>query len=467
MKNIFKILSILFGLALLFTACTPKDYELGSLMDKSTLKFSITQNASDSNMVILKSLTPGVTPQWVTPLGYSVRVQDTVKIAFPGIYKFIYGVESAGGLVQADTVTLNIRTTNLSYVNDPLWTMICGGVGNEKTWLLDITAAGVSKNSTSPKYFCGADENWDTWHDRINGVKDDAIKAKYGLSDIWLWGPTWSETGWMQGAMPAADYGIMTFDLKGGAAHATVNHLAIPAFGTQHGTFLLDVVKHTLKLNNAAILHPSASENDAKNGWSDVKVLFLSNDFMQINVPGVACFNFISKDYADNWVPKIVKYNEPIKDTFTKADLVGTWRYGLVAQNWISWEVAGTGKGGSMTNSWNTRTDMVNTLKGWGAADAATTFANADTCVYVFKTDGTCTLKGVANTYTVANGVITFGTPLAGTEWSLVFISLTGNSVNVLNVTTIGSDAYTSNGIWIGTRNGTKNEDQAVQLIKQ
>ena len=467
MKNIFKILSIFLGLALLFTACTPKEYELGSLMDKSNLKFSITQSASDSNMVILKSLTPGVTPQWVTPLGNSVRVQDTVKVAFPGVYKFVYGVESAGGLVQADTVTLNIRTTNLSYVNDPLWTMICGGVGNEKTWLLDITAAGVSKNSTSPKYFCGADENWDTWHDRINGVKDDAIKAKYGLSDIWLWGPTWSETGWMQSAMPAADYGTMTFDLKGGAAHATITHLTIPAFGTQHGTFLLDAVKHTLKLNNAAILHPSASEGDAKNGWSDVKVLFLSNDYMQINVPGVACFNFISKDFSDNWVPKVVKYNEPIKDSFTKADLVGTWRYGLVAQNWISWEVAGSGKGGSLENSWKTRTDMVTTLSSWGNANVATTFANADASLYVFNADGTCTLNGVANTYTVSNGVIAFGTPLTGTEWSLISISLTGNSVNVLNVTTIGSDAYTSSGIWIGIRNGSKNEDQAVQLIKQ
>ncbi|HEY4789343.1 MAG TPA: hypothetical protein VIH57_25005, partial [Bacteroidales bacterium] len=152
MKNKFKIVYIFLGIALLFTACTPKEYGLGGLIEKSALKYSITQDATDPNMVILKSMTPGFTPQWITPQGRSIRVQDTVRIAFPGTYKFIYGVESDGGLVQGDTVTLDITTTNLSYVNDPLWTMICGGVGNEKTWLLDITADGTSKHSTSPKY---------------------------------------------------------------------------------------------------------------------------------------------------------------------------------------------------------------------------------------------------------------------------------------------------------------------------
>lgn len=467
MKNVFKILTILVGSALLFTACTPENYELGSLMDKSSLKFSITQNESDPNMIILKSQTPGVTPQWITPVGNSVRVQDTVKLAFPGDYKFVYGVESAGGLVQADTMIVKVTTTNLSYVNDPVWTLICGGVGQEKTWLLDIDANGDSKHFISPRYFCGADENWDTWHDRINGVSDADIKAKYGLSDVWLWGPNWKETGWMHGDMPAADYGTMTFDLKNGAAHATVNHLTIPDFGIQNGTFLVDAVKHTLKLNNAEILHPSPMQGQAKNGWSDVKIVYLDENFMQINIPGAHALNFISKDFADKWVPTEVKYAEPVKTTFTQDDLVGMWRYALVAQNWISWEVSGSKSGGSLLNSWTSRTDMVAGLKGWGAADAATTFANSDTCVYIFKADGTCILNGTPNTYSVSKGVVSFGTPLTGTEWSLVWLGMTGNKVNVLNVTKIGNDAYKSNGIWIGQRNGTKNEDAAIQLIKQ
>lgn len=451
MKNKFKILSIFLGLALLFTACTPQEYQLGTLMDKSNLKFSITQDASDSNMVILKSLTPGVTPQWVTPLGRSTRMQDTCKIPFSGTYKFIYGVESDGGLVQADTITINITKNNLSYINDPLWTKLSGGAGNSKTWRFDYGSYG---KAGCPLTYCGPLTTWTQWQ---------AGKADIG------WAPAWKDNTWIISADDQASR--MTFSLKGGAFLTTHK---VGEGVDESGTFMLDAVNHTLSTTNATILRSPSFIANATNWNTNLVILTLTADQLMVGVRRtnsegdyLYVWNFVSDDYANSYVPSVVKYNEPIKDSFTKADLVGTWRYALVAQNWISWEVAGTGKGGTLGNSWNTRTDMVNTLKGWGAADAATTFANADTCLYVFKADGTCTLNRVENTYTVANGVITFGTPLTGTEWSLVWISMTGNSVNVLNVTTMGTDAYTSNGIWIGIRNGTKNEDQAVQLIKQ
>ena len=60
MKNKFKILYAFLGLALLFTACSPNVNELGSLTDKSALKFSVTPDAVDPNMIVLKSLTPGL-----------------------------------------------------------------------------------------------------------------------------------------------------------------------------------------------------------------------------------------------------------------------------------------------------------------------------------------------------------------------------------------------------------------------
>jgi len=47
------------------------------------------------------------------------------------------------------------------------------------------------------------------------------------------------------------------------------------------------------------------------------------------------------------------------------------------------------------------------------------------------------------------------------------YIALTGNKVSVLNVTSRGDQPYTSTGIWIGQKNGDKNEDAAVQLVKQ
>lgn len=470
MKNKFKILFAFIGLVMLFTACTPTEYELGKLMDKSQLKFSVTPNATDPNMIILKSLTSGVAPQWVTPLGRSTSIIDTCKIPFSGTYKFVYGVESAGGLVQADTVTLNITTNNLSYVNDPLWTKLSGGVGNEKTWYLDLNANAVSKYFAGPLYFYGTQDSWLSAALYAAGKSTADVQKALSITDTWNWCPDYSGNSWL---MTAADFGSMTFDLKSGA-HVTINHLTIPARGTEHGTYMLDQTAHTLKITDAGILHDIGREANATQ-WGNCKVLSLTDNSMQLAVlrdkpsgtdgPCLMVYNFISKDYSDNWTPKVVTYAEPIKTSFTQKDLVGTWKYDLVGQNWISWEVKGSGTGGSQENNWFTRTDMITTLVSWGGS--ASTFTNADANTYVFNADGTCNLNGVANTYSVVNGTITFGTPLTGNEWSLVYISLTGSTVNVLNVTSIGTTAYTSSGIWIGQRNGTKNEDQAVQLVKQ
>src|SRR5690606_24897209 len=101
-------------------------------------------NAEDPNMIILKSENPGLNPLWVTPMGRSTRVQDTLRIPFEGDYKFVYGVQSAGGFVQADTFYLTLTTNNLSYVNDPMWTALSGGVGEEKTWMLDNGEFGLA-----------------------------------------------------------------------------------------------------------------------------------------------------------------------------------------------------------------------------------------------------------------------------------------------------------------------------------
>lgn len=449
MKNKFKILYVFLGLALFFSACTPQDYELGALVDKSALKFSITQDATDPNMVILKSLTPGVTPQWITPLGRSTRVQDTVKIAFPGTYKFIYGVESAGGLVQADTITMNIATSNLSYVNDRLWTNLTGGVGNQKTWRLDYGSYGLN---AGPLTYCAPLTSWTEWQ---------AGTATIG------WAPSWKDNTWI---IPAADQASrMTFSLKGGAFMTTHK---VGEGVDESGTFMLNSSNHTLTTTNATILRSSSFIASATNWNTNLVILSLTANQLMVGVRRtnsegdyLFVWNFVSDDYANSYQPPVVAYAEPIKTSFTQADLVGTWKYNLIGQNWISWEVKGSGTGGSQENSWFTRADMITTLTGWGGS--ASTFTNADANTYVFNADGSCNLNGIANTYSVNSGSITFGTPLTGTEWSLVYIALTGSNINVLNITTVGTKPYTSSGIWIGQRNGTKNEDQAVQLVKQ
>lgn len=298
MKNKFKILYTFFGIALLFSACTPKEYELGSLMNKSELKFTVAPSTSNPNNIILTSSTPNVTPLWVTPLGRSTRVKDTVNIAFPGTYKFVYGVESDGGYVESDTTTITINTLDKNAVSGPMWTNLTGGYNNEKTWYLDLDANGKSKFWTGPMYYYGTNDSWLSVTDKL----------PVG-GDSWNWSPDYPGNTWL---MAAVNFGSMTFDLKG-APHAKSDHTSsahgVTMGGTQSGTYMLDETNHTIKLTDVTLIHPFEFNGKVKTWTGTMKVLSLTANSMQIavlrdpNLSGEsAClyvYNFVSKDYYD------------------------------------------------------------------------------------------------------------------------------------------------------------------------
>ena len=289
-NNIKRINFFLAGFLLLLAACTPDEGELGNLLSKEDLKYSITQDATDPNMVILESLTPDAIPRWVTPAGYSTRVKDTVKIAFAGDYTFTYSVLCSGGYVEADPFQLSVTTNNLSYVDDELWTFLTGGPGNEKTWLLDLDASGVCKYFVGPLYFYGTDDSWATVTD------GETIEG-----DSWSWKPDYSQNTWQ---MSAGDYGTMTFSLSGTATVTVDNKMFTSNSGT--GTFLLDSDAKTLKLTGAGILHNSEHDGVVTK-WGDVRVMSLTENTMQLGVlrdnsdEGLCylVYNYISQEYAD------------------------------------------------------------------------------------------------------------------------------------------------------------------------
>lgn len=294
MKNKLKIIYSLLGFVLLFSACSPEKFELGAFKAKSELKFSVTHDSKNPNIIYLESLTPNATPVWVTPLGRSIRVKDTLTVAFPGTYTINYGVESAGGYVEADPYTLTVTTIDEKYVSDPLWALLTGGLGNEKTWYLDLDANAKSKYFAGPMFFYGTNDSWESV---TNGVKVGG--------DSWNWSPDYPGNSWL---MAAADYGSMTFDLKGGV-HVTVNNKTLPALGTQTGSYMLYPIAHTLKMINAGILHNTGNAAIVKD-WGDVKVLSLTADHMQLAAlrdpvlsgqgAALLVYNFVSKAYYDS-----------------------------------------------------------------------------------------------------------------------------------------------------------------------
>lgn len=271
MKKIIHILASLWGLIIILTGCRPDVVRLGAALNKDALKFSATPDPANPNNYILKSLTPNVTPYWVTPTGKSIRVTDTVNFPFPGTDTIYYSVESAGGIVSADPLVVTVNTIDANTVGDSNWVNLTGGLGKSKTWRLDVNAAGASKFFNGPIYFAGANFSWE-W-----------------------------DAGWASWICPPGDYGTMTFDLMGNA-NLNVNNSMLPSTsGT--GKFMLNVKSKTLTTFGVDILHDATQGGQISNLRTNLVIKSLSADQLQLvgaNNGGTwVIYNYISQHYYD------------------------------------------------------------------------------------------------------------------------------------------------------------------------
>jgi len=270
MKLKLIILIAFSGSMLVFSSCRPKNYELGILLDKSTLKYTIVPSSANPNNIVLTSLTPNFTPVWFTPVGQSQKAVDTVNLPFPGTYKFVYGVESDGGFVQADTATVIINTLDQNAVSTPMWTYLTGGFGHSKTWVLDLDANGKSKFFGGPIFFAGTG---------------------------WEWDAGWSGNSWI---CPAADYGTMTFDLIGNANFRS-NNKAIPSLGSATGSFMMYTATNQLQTFGAEVIHDGSQGPNVANWYAKMTINSLTDSTMQLIATESASswliYNYISQDY--------------------------------------------------------------------------------------------------------------------------------------------------------------------------
>jgi hypothetical protein len=268
MKNIIKSAGAMMGCALLFSACMKQKYELGPLASKSSLSFTIAPSSTNPNNIVLTSLTPNLTPVWVTPFGQSQRVKDTVNVPFPGTYKFVYGVESAGGFVQADTTVVTITTLDSVAVSTPEWTNLAGGYGKSKTWVLDLTSSGTSKLFNGPIYFGGTGWEWDA--------------------------------GWASWICPLGDYGTMTFDLKGNANFSSNNKM-VPSLGQASGHFMLYTNTMQLATFGAELIQDPYQGPKVTNWNGKMTIKSLTADGLEVialtSSSSWCIYNYVSLDY--------------------------------------------------------------------------------------------------------------------------------------------------------------------------
>ncbi|MDP4228432.1 MAG: hypothetical protein Q8910_18980, partial [Bacteroidota bacterium] len=209
-------------------------------------------------------------PMWVTPYGQSIRVKDTINVPFPGTYKFVYGVESAGGFVQADSTTVVINALDQHAVSDSMWINLTGGYGKSKTWVYDLDANGVSKYFTSPFYFGGTG---------------------------WEWDPAFKDIGWS--GVSAGDYGTMTFDLMGDAHFKSDNKMFPDLSGT--GKFMLYTATKQLATFGAQVIHDKAEGNKVVSWFAKMTIKTLDANHLQLiamtDPNNWLIYNYVSLDY--------------------------------------------------------------------------------------------------------------------------------------------------------------------------
>lgn len=138
---------MLFGMA----ACSPDDYDLG---DKDVTPadlvegqaYTITHDDQNPNIVYLKSqMADRYQVNWIEPQGRSQEKEVTLKIPFPGTYDVLFGVNTRGGYVYGDTAHFTVDEFCADFVNNELYTMLTGGVGQSKTWIPDMETMGSAR----------------------------------------------------------------------------------------------------------------------------------------------------------------------------------------------------------------------------------------------------------------------------------------------------------------------------------
>ena len=259
--NIFSTIATVCAAGLMLSACMPEDYELGSKVlnaDDLTEGVAYTVEVDQTtNTVTMKSLlTPSYTVLWEYDGGRSQKAEVTVQYPFAGDKYAVFGVETRGGVVYGDTCWFHINSLKTDLLEDELWSIISGGIGESKTWVLDLDANGTSQRFGGPVWFWTYGYSWDALH-ASNGDNfldaspwDPTSAIAPFLDDSgaaqWYWAADWAGNSWIG---DAADYGEMTFDLKEGANVTT--DMSGTGLGSFKGSWMLDVAAHTITFTDA------------------------------------------------------------------------------------------------------------------------------------------------------------------------------------------------------------------------
>lgn len=302
MKKLYNILTFLILSVVVYTSCTPDNYDLEKIDVKSGdlvegIAYKIEHDATNPNIVYLTSLMDSkYQVLWNHSQGRSQESKVTLKIPFPGIYDVQFGVQTRGGYVYGDSTNFEVEDMYTGFIEDELWSFLTGGVGQSKSWRLDYGDYGLA---AGPITYCAPETTWTEWQ---------AGTASIG------WAPAWSGNTWI---IEEADKDSrMTFSLIGGAVMTT--HKVTEGVD-ESGTFSLDVDNHTLTTTDATILRSNNFIANATNWNQNLVILELTENQLMVGVRRtndegdyLYVWNFVSDEYAENYVPEDLPDPEPI-----------------------------------------------------------------------------------------------------------------------------------------------------------
>lgn len=262
MKRILYILIATITIGSLLLSCEPvEDREslAALILTPSTLKFSVTQDATNKNEVILKNNDPDVIPYWKyvdangNELGHSNKSEDKITLPFAGKYTIYFTAYTRGGSVDAAPVALDILENDEGYFRDSKWNMLTNGVAG-KTWVLDFTG---------PVGWAGLD------YPGASG-------------DNWNWFPDYASNSWV---MPNKDWGQMYFDLNGGYnSSVTQTAIATDKQTTKSASYSFDITNNRLIFNGGVeMLYGGDYYGDCSN-WYNVKIVELTETSLRLAV---------------------------------------------------------------------------------------------------------------------------------------------------------------------------------------
>lgn len=483
MKSFFKSTLACMATAGLLTACSADDYDLGSKSFSPEdlvegVAFSITPDEANPNIIHLKSLLPAsYQVAWETPQGRSVGSEKDLKIPFNGEYEVKIGVSTRGGYVWSNPAKFTVDEFCAEFVDNFLWNRISGGVGNSKTWQIDLAMLEDGSNKTTfwkgPHWFFNVNYTWDKLHaasETENSAANfidsspwessaaiDPTPAEKDVNDSeanWYWAADYAGNSWM---CTLDNYGYMTFDLIDGA-NVTITDAAGNV--VSKGTYMLDVDNHTIAFGDCSPLSTTGRTDRT------FKILYLSDTALMLlgDNENNQSLNYVTKDFFENYVadkgPQEPMLPDGWKDDISQT-VVTSVKWVLSDKNPLDW----CNLDGSRMNGWNAPSDYPDWL---GTPDPASyasfsmTMDSKDNSVVFAYPDGSSVECG----YTLDDkGIYTFDAPvnpMTVVGWASFELDA-NNGLRIMSIEKSATGAVS--GIWLGKKDPQKDEYMAYHFV--